>query len=191
MGHREALLKGAKRCIIEKGYARTTARDVVEASSTNLASIGYHFGSMENLMSEALIALHNEWGDQIEAVMAAKKDAPPALHFRAGWEEMLRQNREDRNVAVAGIEVMAQALRSPAVTRALADAYAKGRHGLFELFAGDASAYSKEDRVAVGSAILALIAGLMIQEVLEPGSSPDADSLMRALRILGKAAGEP
>ena len=41
MGHREDLLEGAKRCLYEKGYARTTARDIVAASGTNLASIGY------------------------------------------------------------------------------------------------------------------------------------------------------
>ncbi|MGH3839469.1 MAG: TetR family transcriptional regulator, partial [Pseudonocardiaceae bacterium] len=41
MGHREALLDGARRCLLERGYARTTARDLVAASGTNLASIGY------------------------------------------------------------------------------------------------------------------------------------------------------
>lgn len=49
MGHREDLLEGAKRCLLEKGYARTTARDIGAASGTNLASIGYHYGSKEAL----------------------------------------------------------------------------------------------------------------------------------------------
>jgi AcrR family transcriptional regulator len=51
MGHREALLAGARRCLLERGYARTTARDLVAASDTNLASIGYHFGSNEALLN--------------------------------------------------------------------------------------------------------------------------------------------
>ncbi|NHW87893.1 helix-turn-helix transcriptional regulator, partial [Escherichia coli] len=45
MGHRERLLAGARNCLYERGYTRTTARDIVAASDTNLASIGYHFGS--------------------------------------------------------------------------------------------------------------------------------------------------
>ena len=50
MGHREDLLEGAKRCLLEKGYGRTTARDLVQASGTNLASIGYHYGSKDALL---------------------------------------------------------------------------------------------------------------------------------------------
>ena len=37
-------------CLREKGYAHTTARDIVAASSTNLASIGYHYGSTKALL---------------------------------------------------------------------------------------------------------------------------------------------
>ncbi len=33
MGHREDLLEGAKRCLLAKGFARTTARDIVKAVS--------------------------------------------------------------------------------------------------------------------------------------------------------------
>ena len=36
MGHREDLLEGAKRCLLEKGFVRTTARDIVKESGTNL-----------------------------------------------------------------------------------------------------------------------------------------------------------
>ena len=53
MGNREDLLAGAKRCLYEKGYASTTARDIATASGTSLAAIGYHFGSKEALMNQA------------------------------------------------------------------------------------------------------------------------------------------
>ena len=35
MGHREDLLAGAVRCLREKGYGRTTARDIVAASGAS------------------------------------------------------------------------------------------------------------------------------------------------------------
>nr|WP_199834432.1 TetR family transcriptional regulator [Streptomyces sp. NRRL F-5755] len=47
MGHREDLWEGAKRCLLDKGYARTTARDIVAASGADLASIGCHYGPKE------------------------------------------------------------------------------------------------------------------------------------------------
>src|SRR5918996_291356 len=59
--HRDALLEGAITCIQEKGYARTTARDLVAASGTNLGSIGYHYGSKERLLNEALFEAFRRW----------------------------------------------------------------------------------------------------------------------------------
>lgn len=57
MGHREDLLEGAKRCLLEKGFLRTTARDIVKESGTNLASIGYHYGSKDALLVQAYVSL--------------------------------------------------------------------------------------------------------------------------------------
>ena len=51
MGNREALLEGAKHCLYEKGYARTTARDISTAAGTSLAAIGYHYRSTEALLN--------------------------------------------------------------------------------------------------------------------------------------------
>ena len=66
MGNREALLAGAKRCLIEKGYARTTARDIAAASGVSLAAIGYHFGSKDALMNQAIYEFVGEWGDEVQ-----------------------------------------------------------------------------------------------------------------------------
>ena len=55
--HRDQLIKGAIKCLQTKGYAHTTARDIASASGANLASIGYHFGSKEALLNEAMIRL--------------------------------------------------------------------------------------------------------------------------------------
>jgi AcrR family transcriptional regulator len=65
MGNREALLAGAKRCLIEKGYARTTARDIAAASGVSLAAIGYHFGSKDALMNQAIYEFVGEWADEV------------------------------------------------------------------------------------------------------------------------------
>jgi AcrR family transcriptional regulator len=61
MGNREALLEGAKRCLLEKGYAKTTARDIADAAGVSLAAIGYHYGSKESLLEQAFMAAMEEW----------------------------------------------------------------------------------------------------------------------------------
>ena len=67
MGNREALLEGAKRCLLEKGYAKTTARDIADAAGVSLAAIGYHYGSKESLLEQAFMVAMEEWFADDEA----------------------------------------------------------------------------------------------------------------------------
>ena len=53
---------------------RTTARDIVAASGTNLASIGYHYGSTEALLQAAMIRAIEEWGEKLERALAVDID---------------------------------------------------------------------------------------------------------------------
>src|SRR6266568_5162808 len=91
MGNREDLLAGAKRCLIEKGYAHTTARDIATASGVSLAAIGYHYGSKDTLMNQALFEAISEWGDELQAALSA--DLPPGAtaiqRFEATFQRII------------------------------------------------------------------------------------------------------
>src|SRR5215207_7649078 len=100
-GHREALLEGAIRCIHEQGYARTTARDLVAASGTNLASIGYHFGSKEALLNAAIAESFEEWMGTIREIVLAEGHLEPLEAMRTGWAALERILAEQRPLAVA------------------------------------------------------------------------------------------
>ena len=78
MGHREDLLAGAVRCLREKGYAHTTARDIVAASGTNLASIGYHYGSTKALLNAAVLAAMDEFGEEMARAIGEPDPGPGA-----------------------------------------------------------------------------------------------------------------
>src|SRR6266702_1376373 len=67
VGHREQLLAAARRLLEDKCYAHITARDLVAASGTNLASIGYHFGSKAALLNAAIEAAFTDWAEQLAA----------------------------------------------------------------------------------------------------------------------------
>jgi len=108
MGHKEDLLEGAKKCLVEIGYAQTTARDIVKMSGTNLASIGYHFGSKDALMFHAMIAMVGEWAEKIDAGAPLPPSATSAERFRARWERLISLFVEDRNVLVASFEAVGQ-----------------------------------------------------------------------------------
>src|SRR5919206_3801808 len=75
--HRAALLEGAVECIQEKGYTRTTARDIVAAAGSHLPSINYYFGSKDALMDEALVESARRWLVLLTGVAAETSTRDP------------------------------------------------------------------------------------------------------------------
>ncbi|MGW7573220.1 TetR/AcrR family transcriptional regulator [Streptomyces sp. NPDC054765] len=188
MGHREDLLEGAKRCLLEKGYARTTARDIVAASGANLASIGYHYGSKDALMRQAVIASGEEWGmsvAQLPAVGDAAKapDADPLERFAATWDSVLQRIATEREFIAAQVEVLGLLPRDAALREAIGEVLPEGGEGLVALFEGvpDTEVGPEAARI-VGSFYRALLTGLMVQSLLTPDAMPSGRDLATALR---------
>src|SRR4051812_23264203 len=109
--HKDALLKAAMRLLRERGYARITARDLVAASGTNLASIGYHFGSKEALLNEAIGASFDEWTERLTRTAMTDADAAPLERLMASWRAMIEDFDAARPMFVAFLEALAQAER--------------------------------------------------------------------------------
>src|SRR3954453_22909109 len=121
--HRDALLDAAKRLLREQGYARITARDLVAASGTNLASIGYHFGSKDALLNEAIGESFNEWNEHLLQAAMVDADAQPLERLMTSWRAMLGDFEAARPIFVAFLEALAQAERSPDLRAQLAGQY--------------------------------------------------------------------
>uniref|UniRef100_A0AAU2VMC3 TetR/AcrR family transcriptional regulator n=1 Tax=Streptomyces sp. NBC_00008 TaxID=2903610 RepID=A0AAU2VMC3_9ACTN len=191
MGHREDLLEGAKRCLLEKGYARTTARDIVAASGTNLASIGYHYGSKEALLNLAFIKVTEEWGDVLtkendEAGHETSADVPPAPldQFYETWERVIGSYEQTRSVWQLQMEVISRIDSDPDLQKALAAPQREGRDGLAENMLGiDPEAEPEKARVA-GLFCQALLAGVMVQWLMDRDSAPSARDLTEGLKAV-------
>ncbi|GAA1904804.1 TetR/AcrR family transcriptional regulator [Streptantibioticus ferralitis] len=192
MGHREDLLEGAKRCLREKGYARTTARDIVAASGTNLASIGYHYGSKEALLNAALMQTVEEWGDELRTALASEVDpgATPVERFVAIWTRMIDSLAEQRPIWAASYESFTQIDRLPEVRAFLTEGLRQARSGMAALFLGvEESALGEEELRTVGSFYYALLNGVMVQWMIDPDSAPSAHDLAEALRAISARMG--
>lgn len=187
MGHREDLLEGAKRCLLEKGYARTTARDIVAASGANLASIGYHYGSKDALMCQAVIASTEEWGASVTQAPAAddgaEKGADPLERFAAVWDSVLQRIATEREFIAAQVEVLGLLPRDEALREAIGEVLPEGSEGLVAVFEGvpDTEVDPEAARI-VGSFYQALLTGLMVQSLLTPDTMPSGRDLATALR---------
>lgn len=193
MGHREDLLVGAKRCLIEKGYARTTARDIVAASGTNLASIGYHYGSKEALLNQALIAALQDSTEELQRAimsdpMPDEDPADPIARFESIWSKVIEQFTTHRQLWLASMEIFAQMDHVELVREALSEGIEQGRSGMADLFmhlTSDASDPEEADTVrAVGSLFQALATGVMAQWLVDPDRAPTGRDLGIALRSL-------
>jgi AcrR family transcriptional regulator len=190
MGHREDLLEGAKRCLLEKGFARTTARDIVKESGTNLASIGYHYGSKDALLAQAYVALVENVSDSFDAGGdAGSEGAPGSLErFRWVWSNIVESMRRPGSVWRLSMEVVT--LQLPEVREHLARAQQEGGRGLVALMTG-----VPEEEVSDGTAdtlgrfYLTLMTGLIAQWTFDPKTAPDGDALTEGLRQIVEGIG--
>lgn len=191
MGNREALLAAAKRCLYEKGYARTTARDIAAASGVSLAAIGYHFGSKEALLNAARIEALGDWWQELERTLAADADlgAGPMERFEAIWTRVIESFAAQRPLWVASFELLAQIDESPEVRAAVADAQQRARLGLAALFHHLDPTMDEKTAWRVGSFYLALLPGVMAQWLIDPEHAPSARDLAEALRTIAADVG--
>ncbi|CAM3686111.1 TetR/AcrR family transcriptional regulator [Nocardiopsis rhodophaea] len=191
MGHRGDLLAGAKHCLYEKGYARTTARDIVAASDTNLASIGYHFGSKEALLNEALIQACTEWYEELErALLVELAPAAGALdRFETVWSRVVELFDEHRSLWIANFEALAQIERAPEVRRILAASQQAVREAMASWFPDQDSGGERKPPPEVGALLQALLMGVMAQWLIDPQSAPSGRDLANGLRRIGVGMG--
>ncbi|MGK5741145.1 TetR/AcrR family transcriptional regulator [Micromonospora sp. URMC 103] len=189
MGHREQLLAGAKRCLYERGYARTTARDIVAASGTNLASIGYHFGSKDALLTAAMIEAMNEWGETLQRTLDVDESLPPLERLQSVCDGVVASIREHRALWAASVDVFTQTDHQPELRARIADAFEAGRPGFAAMLGVAPDGPSPDTARAVGSLVLMLISGLTIQWLLDPDHAPSGADLAAALQALTAAGG--
>jgi len=186
MGHREDLLVGAVACLREKGYARTTARDIVAASGTNLASIGYHYGSVRALLNAAVLAAIQEWGDQLAHTMTAAIDpaAPFPQRFEQYWTAVLGSFEEYRQVWAATFDLYAVAGHVAEVRDQIAAGLQDGRLAWARLLHGIDPEIEPAKAQAVGSLHQALLSGILVQWLIDPAGAPSAPDLLTGLQAI-------
>ncbi|MFI4933775.1 MAG: TetR/AcrR family transcriptional regulator [Caulobacterales bacterium] len=186
MGNRDALIAGAKACLRQKGFARTTARDIAAASGVSLAAIGYHFGSKERLLTQALVEATGEWVDDLGRALAEDFDPKraPIERFEATWARLLEQFGRHRQLWAANFEISPYIETMPEVREVMATAQQEARLGLADLFLGIDGRADRKSAQDTGAFYYALLAGVMIQWLVDPDHAPSAADLTNGLRIV-------
>lgn len=184
MGHKEDLLAGARRCLAEKGYARTTARDIVAVSGTNLGSIGYHYGSVEALLNAAMFQAIEEWGDELRRRLLAA-GTEKGIDYRVMFDQLIASFADHRSLWLASIEAFLQAEHSPELRKQMAEGQQEGRRGLAAMLTGTEEKSLPEETVrSIGSVQMALFSGIMVQWLTDPKHAPSSEEIIRGLRAI-------
>ena len=190
MSNRDALLLAAKKCLLEKGYNRTTARDIASEAGVSLAAIGYHFSSKEALLTESLLLAFGEWDRDLQRTLQAAVPAnvAPAERFVATWAKVIAPFETHRPLWVANFEIFAQMVGQPATREMIASKLHLARAGLAAMFLNqDESTISEHEVRTLGTFYHVLLSGLVLQWLIDPGSAISAKDLTEALRASAKA----
>ena len=178
VSNRSALLEGALRCLERLAPERVTARAIADEAGANLASIGYHFGSKDALLTEAAVLGLDRWLEQIAAALeqASLPDGP--ARFRRAWEVVEETRVRHLGLARAFITGIARAQHDDAVRAALAEGFAKTRAPVAQLLGlGD----DQPGHDAAGL-VLAMFHGLLLQTLLDPSLAIDGRRMTPAQR---------
>jgi AcrR family transcriptional regulator len=181
--HRQRLLDGALECLKTKGYAQTTTRDIAKAAGANLGSIGYHFGSKEALLNEAMQDGFLAWTEQLAQRVSGIDARDPLERMRMTWDATVSAFEEQEGLMNSFLEALPAAIRSPQLRGQLAQLYRDTRAQMVEVIVeslGD-DADARETARVVASLLLAVTDGLMLQWFLEPEQTPDGDAIARAI----------
>jgi AcrR family transcriptional regulator len=184
ISHRDQLLDGAIECLKTKGYARTTARDIATAADANLASIGYHFGSKEALLNDAIIRACEEWTTRLgEAAFTSGSDSP-LEQMGASWVAMLDSFEELRPVLIGLVEAVGQSAWSEDLRQELAAHYKTSREQVASMVRaslGERADDTGADANVVASFLIAVCDGLVMQWLLDPEGTPTGEQLISSL----------
>ncbi|GIG64318.1 TetR/AcrR family transcriptional regulator [Phytomonospora endophytica] len=179
MGTRDDLLVAAKKCLAERGYAKTTVRHIVAVSGTNLAAINYHFRTREALLHQAMVESVADAVDEIVRSIAVGDDLEPRLDFL--WSRLTGSFVTERELWAANIEALAAALHSPELRARIAEDQQIART---ELGGALGTGLDAEDRASLGAVVMTMLSGLLVQWMIDPDGAPTPERISAGLRAL-------
>ncbi|GAA4217306.1 TetR/AcrR family transcriptional regulator [Actinocatenispora rupis] len=186
-GNKEALLAAAKTCLLEKGFDRTSVRDIATTAGVSTAAIGYHYGSREKLMFQALFAVLDEWGEKSgrALVPADEPGADPVARYVRRWDEQIAQALEHPDMFLASLELFMQARRQPDLLPQLADGMRQGRSGTAAtMLSIPEDEVSDEAARTLGMVQMALLSGVVVQALADPEHAPTGAEVLAGIRAL-------
>jgi AcrR family transcriptional regulator len=181
--NRSSLLEGTLRLLERLPPERITARVIAAESGANPASIAYHFGSKDDLITEAVIQGLDRWLADVAEALRTLPAQEPAARFRAATEAIEATRVRHTGLARNFLGALAKAQHDPRVKAMLTDGFHRTRPTVASLLGlGD-----DQPGQDAGGLVLAMFYGLLFQALLDPtlaiegGRMPQAQARLRRI----------
>jgi len=176
--NRDHLIDGTLRCLERLPPERVTARAIADEAGANLASITYHFGAKDDLVTEAVVVGLDRWLAEIEAALDGEPD-----YFRAAAIVAATRRRHE-GLARMFLTAMARAQHDERVRATLAAGFRRTRGAVARVLG------LGSDRAGLDAAglTLALFNGLLFQSLVDPGLAVEGERFRAAQVRLHKTA---
>jgi len=174
--NRAILIEGTLLCLEKLPPERVTARAITKESGANLASIAYHFGSKDNLVTEAVVEGLDRWLAEVTASLENLESQDPVERYRLAGEAIEASRRRHSGLARNFIGALAKAQHDARVRQLLADGFRRTRPAVAALL-GLGGDQAGEDAAGL---ILAQFNGLLFQALLDPDLAIEGDRMRQA-----------
>lgn len=187
--NRANLLEGTLRCLSRLPMERVTARVIAQESGANVASITYHFGSKDNLVTEAVVLGLDRWLADIAAGLRGLESEPPPARVRRAAEVIEAGRERHAGLARTFVAALAKAQHDDRVRELLAAGFRRSRAEV----AAELGIGSDQPGQDAAGLVQAMFDGLLFQVLMDPGLAIDGDRMTRALARLREAlpGGQP
>jgi AcrR family transcriptional regulator len=174
--NRQNLLAGTLRCLERLPAERITARVIAAESGANLASIAYHFGSKDELVTAAVIEGLDRWLDEIARELEGLAASPPTDRLVAATRLVETSRKRHEGLARNFLSALARAQHDPQVKDLLIEGFRRTRPNLAAILGlGDDQA--GEDAAGLAHS---MFTGLLFQTLLASDLAIEGERLERA-----------
>lgn len=174
--NRSHLIEGTLRCLDRLPPERITARAIAAEAGANIASITYHFGSKDNLVTAAVIEGLDRWLADIAGRLDDLAKQAPAARFLRATAVIEESRQRHTGLARSFVGALAKAQHDNRLRELLAKGFRDTRPNLATVLGlGD-------DQAGLDAAglVLSLFHGLLIQLLLDPALAIAGDRMQAA-----------
>jgi AcrR family transcriptional regulator len=186
--NRSNLLEGTLRCLERLPPERVTARAIAKESGANIASIAYHFGSKDELVTEAVVAGLDRWLVEIADALGDLERVEPSQRLRRADAAVDATRRRHTGLARNFLGAVARGQHDERIRETLAEGFRRTRPRVAALL-GLGRDQAAEDAAGL---IHSIFTGLLFQELLDPALAIEGKRMERAqarlARILPKSS---